>query len=107
MDNFAQILQRLLITMATPSTNNHFGGVTPFKVHFNFDIPLFEGYMDVDALEKWLSSLEGYFSIQKISNSENITFALLKTLPHVRDWWETYYEKHAEDESAFFGPEPT
>jgi hypothetical protein len=26
-----------------PSTSNHFGGVTPFKVQVNFDIPLFEG----------------------------------------------------------------
>jgi hypothetical protein len=46
------------------SSNNHFGGVTPFKVQVNFDIPLFEGQIDVDALEKWLNMLEGYYSIQ-------------------------------------------
>ena len=37
----------------------------PFKVQVNFDIPLFEGNIDAHALEKWLSLLEGYFSIQK------------------------------------------
>jgi hypothetical protein len=83
------------------------GGVTPFKVQVNFDIPLFEGQIDVDALEKWLSLLEGYFSVQNFSNSEKITFVLLKSLPHVRDWWETYCEQHVRDESAIFGPKPT
>jgi hypothetical protein len=58
-------------------------------------------------LEKWLSLLEGYFSVQNFSNSEKITFVLLKSLPHVRYWWETYYEKHVKDESTIFGPEPT
>jgi hypothetical protein len=48
----------------TPSTRNHFRGVTPFKVQVNFDIPLFEGNIDADALEKWLNMLEGYYSIQ-------------------------------------------
>jgi hypothetical protein len=42
---------------------DHFGGTTPFKVQVNFDIPIFEGQIDVDALEKWLNMLEGYFSI--------------------------------------------
>jgi hypothetical protein len=51
--------------------------------------------------------LESYFSIQKFSNNEKITFALLKTLHHVIDWWETYCEQHVEDESATFGSGPT
>jgi hypothetical protein len=93
--------------MEAPSTNSHFRGVMPFKVQVNFDIPLFEGQIDVDALEKWLSLLEGYFSVQNFSNSEKITFVLLKALPHVKYWWETYCEKHVKDESAIFGPGPT
>jgi hypothetical protein len=51
--------------MKAPSTSSHFRGVMPFKVQFKSDIPLFEGDIDVDTLEKWLSLLEGYFSIQK------------------------------------------
>jgi hypothetical protein len=31
----------------------------------------------------------------------------LKYLPHIRDWWETCYEQHVEDDFAIFGPEPT
>jgi hypothetical protein len=102
MDNFIHIL-----AIEAPSTNNHFGGASPFKVQVNFDIPLFEGRIYVDALEKWLSLLEGYFFVQNFSNNEKITFTLLKSLPHVRDWWETCCEQQAGDESAIFGLEPT
>ena len=69
------------IETETPSTIIHFGGVTPFKVQVNFDIPLFEGQIDADALEKWLSLLEGYFFVQKFSNTEKTTFMVLKSLP--------------------------
>jgi hypothetical protein len=51
MDSFTQILQRVPKTIEAPSTNNHFGGEMPFKVQVNFDIPLFEGQIDVDTLE--------------------------------------------------------
>jgi hypothetical protein len=90
MDNFAHILQCLSIATCASSSSDHFGGTSPFKVQVNFDIPIFEGQIDVDALEKWLNLLEGYFSIQKFFDRENITFALLKALPHVKHWWETY-----------------
>jgi hypothetical protein len=68
----------------------HFTSVTPFKVQVNFYIPLFEGQIDADALEKWLNLLEGYYSIQKNSDSEKITSVLFKSLPHVKSWWEGY-----------------
>jgi hypothetical protein len=65
MDNFTHILRRLPMVVKASSTSNHFRGATPFKVQVNFDIPLFEGQIDADALEKWLNMLEGYYSIQK------------------------------------------
>ena len=107
MDNFSQILLRMLTVTDSPSMSNRFWGVNPFKVHIKFDIPLFEGKIDADALEKWLSLLEGYFSIQKFSDSEKITFALVKSLPHVKDWWDGYCERHVRDESNTFNIEPT
>jgi hypothetical protein len=68
MEKFTQILQRLpMVVTEASSTRNHFRGVTPFKVQVNFDIPLFEGQIDADALEKWLNLLEGYYSVQKKS----------------------------------------
>jgi hypothetical protein len=57
MDNFAQILRRL----STSDTSTSSGGTTPFKVQINFDIPIFEGQIDVDVVDKWLNLLEGYF----------------------------------------------
>jgi hypothetical protein len=69
MDSFAQILQRLSETTNAPSTSNHFGGVTPFKVQFNFYIPLFEVLIDANPLEKWLNMLEGYFFVHIFSSS--------------------------------------
>ena len=39
--------------------------------------------------------------------SEKITFTLFKSLPHVRSWWEGYWERYTTDESTLFGREPT
>jgi hypothetical protein len=74
------------------------GGASPFKVQIKFDIPIFEGYIDIDVVDKWLNLLEGYFSIHNFSNREKIPFALLKAIPHVKDWWESFYEKKETDE---------
>ena len=89
LENFSQILQWLPTIAGESSLRNIFGYVAPFNVQINFDIPLFEGQIDEDALEKWLNLLEGYFSVHNFFDRENITFALLKALPHVKRWWET------------------
>jgi hypothetical protein len=68
MDNFVQILRQLPTGDASSSS----GGATPFKVHINFDIPIFEGQIDVDVVDKWLNLLEGYFL--------SITFSIEKRL---------------------------
>jgi hypothetical protein len=104
MDNFFQILRRLPMAAAeASSTRNHFTSTKPFKVQVKFDIPLFEGQINVDALEKWLNMLEGYYSIRKTIDSEKITFMLLKSLPHVISWWEGYWERYTAYESTLFG----
>jgi hypothetical protein len=108
MDKFSQILRRLpMVATEASSRRRHLESETPFKVQVKFDIPLFEGQIDVDALEKWLNLLEGYYSIQKKSESEKITFVLLKSLPHIKDWWEGYWEMYIVDESTLFGRETT
>jgi hypothetical protein len=65
MENCSHVLQRLPITTCTSSSSDHFGSTSPFKVQVNFDIPIFEGHIYVNVLEKWLNLLEGYFSIHK------------------------------------------
>jgi hypothetical protein len=107
MENFSHILQRLLIKTDLSSSSDHFGSTSPFKVQVNFDIPIFEGQIDVDALEKWLNLLEGYFFVHNFSDREKITFTLLKALPHVKHWWEIYWEQSSTEESGIYGVEPT
>jgi hypothetical protein len=74
------------------SSSDH---ATPFKVQVNFDIPLFEGPIDVDVVDKWLNSLEGYFSVHNFFDREMITFSLLNVVLHVKDWWDTYSDQRA------------
>ena len=57
----------------------------PFKVQVNFEIPIFEGQIDADAVDEWLNMLEWYFSVHDFYNRENINFSLLKATPHVKD----------------------
>jgi hypothetical protein len=95
MDSFAQILQRLPTSDASSSN----GGVAPFKVQINFNIPIFEGRIDAYAVNKWLNLLEGYLFVHNFSNRENITFSLLKVIPHVKDWWENLCEKKETEET--------
>ena len=58
MDNFAQILQRFPTGSASAS-NSHSGGATHVKVQVKFDIPIFDGRIDVDVVDRWLNLLEG------------------------------------------------
>ena len=106
MENFSHILQCLPIASGTSSSSDHFGGTSPLKVHVNFDILVFEGQIDADALDKWLNLLEGYFSVHNFLDKEMITFTLLKALPHVKHWWETYWEQISIKESGIYGPSP-
>ena len=103
MDNFAQILQWLTRGDASAS-NNYFGNATIFKVQVNFEIPIFEGQIDADALDKWLNLLDGYFSVHEFSSREKIFFSLLKAAPHVKDWWD---EQKNESASSLFSAAPT
>jgi hypothetical protein len=98
MDSFMQILQRL----STGDTSSSSGGADPFKEEINFNIPIFEGQIDADVVDKWLNILEGNFSVHNFSNRDKITFALLKAIPHVKDWWETFYEKKETEEPSLF-----
>jgi hypothetical protein len=98
MDSFIQILRRLPIG----DTSSLSGGATPFKVQINFDIPIFEGYIETDVVDKCLNLLKWYFFVHNFSNREKITFALLKVVPHVKDWWETFCEKKETEEPSLF-----
>jgi hypothetical protein len=98
MHSFVQILRRLPTDDASSSS----GGAAPFKLQINFDIPIFEIQIDTDVVDKCLNLLEGYFFVHNFSNREKITFALLKVVPRVKDWWETFYEQKETEEPSLF-----
>jgi hypothetical protein len=68
LEKFSQILQRFSTIEGVSSSSSLFGDASPFKVQVNFDILVFEGQIDADALEKWLNLLEGYFSVHNFSD---------------------------------------
>jgi hypothetical protein len=102
MENFVQILRWFPTGEASSSSSN----ATPFKVKVNFNIPLFEGLIDADVVDKWLNLIEVYFSVHNFSDKEKITFSLLKGVPHVKYWWDTYSEQRDMEEYAIFGVAP-
>jgi hypothetical protein len=107
MENFSHILQHLPIASCASSSSDQFGGTSPFKVQVNFDIPIFEDQIDADSLDKWLNLLEGYFSVHNFSDREKVIFILLKALPLVKHWWETYWDKSSTKDSGIYGVDPT
>jgi ribonucleotide reductase alpha subunit len=56
MDKFSQIIQRMP-TGSASTINSHSGGITPFKVQVNFNIPIFEGQIDADVIDRRLNLL--------------------------------------------------
>jgi hypothetical protein len=107
MKNFSNILQRMSIEKFASLSSDHFGSTSPFNLQVNFDIPIFEGRIEADALDKWLNLLEGYFFVHNFSDRENIISVLMKDLPHVKHWWETYWEKIITEEYGIYGVYPT
>ena len=83
MDNFTQILQRLP-TGGASTLGSHSGGTNPLMVQVNFYIPIFDGQIDAEAVDRWLNLLEGYFSIHDFFDQEKITFIYSKSPPMSR-----------------------
>jgi hypothetical protein len=83
-------------------SRDHFGSTSTFKVRVSFDIFIFEGLIEADALDKWLNLLKGYFSVHNFSDREKIISILPKALPHVKHWWETYWEQIITEEYGIY-----
>lgn len=85
MNQFSQILK----TQQLPSSVAPFHGNSPFKVQVNFDILNFEGKVDADVVNNWLSKLDRYFFVNHFFDAEKITFSFLKVETHVKLAWKT------------------
>jgi len=88
------------------SSSSQFRGTTPFKVQVNFVIPIFEGQIYTNVLNKWLNLLEGYFSIHNFSDRENITLVLLKPLHMSRTGGKLTVSKGTRRNPHYFQPHP-
>jgi hypothetical protein len=89
MDSFTQILRRLPIGDASSLS----GGVAPFKLQINFDIPIFEGQIDTDVVDKWLNLLEGYVYVHNFSNREKLLLRSSKSFPMSKISGKLYVSK--------------
>jgi hypothetical protein len=47
------------------------------------------------------------FPVHNFSDREKITFALLKVIPHVKYWWDTYSDQRVVEEYTIFLVVPT
>ena len=101
MDKFSQILQRIPKGDASAS-NGYSGNATSFKVQVNFEIPIFEGQIDADVVDKWLNVLDGYFSVHDFSSREKIIFALLKAAPMSRTGGKPTARKRMQVRAHYF-----
>ena len=52
-------------------------------------------------------SVRRLFLCSQFFRQRNIIFTLLKVLPHVKNWWETYWEQSSTEESGIYGFDPT
>lgn len=97
MDQFKKMLES-----RGSQINPPFIGYTLFKVQVNFDIPTFQGKIDVDVVDDWVSKPEMYFSFNKFLDEEKITFSLLKDENHVKDSWEAKLASKAVENGSTF-----
>ena len=103
MQKFSRMLEKW--ELQASQSNSQFGAQTLFKVQVNFYIPTFQGKIDEDVVDDWLSKLERYFCVNNFSDIERITFILLKVENYVKLAWKVYVETKeaqvAQDEHGF------
>jgi len=105
MDNFVQILKRLP-KGDTSTSNSYFGNATPFKVQVNFEIPIFEGQIDADTIDKWLNLLEGYFSVHDFSFEKRLFSLFSKQPPTSRIGGKPTMNRRMKVQAHCFQPHP-
>ena len=105
VDIFSHILRRVLAGNAS-SFSSHFGVSTLFEVQFNFDIPIFEGKIDTDSLDRWLNLLEGYFLVHNFPDRENITLHSSKSPPMSRIGGKRTVRKRTREKPPCSWPQP-
>lgn len=71
---------------------------------YNFSIN--ENMIYAKYMDRWLCQEECYIFVYNFSINGNIIFALLKSLPYVKKWRDTYSMKNSRDDSREYKVEP-
>ena len=65
----------------------------------NFNIPNLEGKIDAESIDNWVQQLDSYYSMNQLSEEENITISSLKMSTFAHCWWENLSTKMEEKEN--------
>ena len=84
---FNKILMRVTTNSGESSMQPHSNKIIPFKVQMNMDIPNLDKKIDTESVDDWVQQLESYYSVNQLSEAENITIASLKMSTFVHSWW--------------------
>ncbi|OMO60967.1 hypothetical protein CCACVL1_23781 [Corchorus capsularis] len=64
--------------------------VESFKMEVRIEIPIYDGELDPEKLNRWIKQLEVYFSTKPYTNQQKISFARLRLGNHAVTWWESF-----------------
>ena len=78
----------------------------PFKVQVNFEIPIFEGQVDTDVVDKWLNLLEGYFLFMNFRVGKKLFFLFSKQPPTLRTGGKPIASRRMKILGHYFQPHP-
>ena len=63
----------------------------PFKVEAKLEIPMYDGQVNVEVLNRWLKQMEVYFVLYQVQEVQHIYFSILKMTGHVLLWYCIYH----------------
>jgi hypothetical protein len=70
-------------------------------VDARIDIRTYDGLIDAEKLDSWLSQLETYFDLYGYSSGAKVSFARLKLTNHVLTWWNSFLVSHLDEEVSW------
>jgi len=81
---------------------SYYVSATPFKVHVSFNIPIFEGQIGADPIDKWLDLLEGYFSVHDFPVRKRLPFHFSKSPPTSRTSGKPTVRRRMKENPHYF-----
>ena len=74
----------------TSHSNNAIPNMPYFKLDVKFELPIYNGDLDVEKLDNWIKQLEVYCRVQGITDDPSrIQLATLRMSGMALTWWES------------------